>query len=189
MFSPQKLILGIAAILLAACAAAPINPIATQATAVPPDQVVTITFGAYEQQRPLYAPLIERFNVENSDVHVQFVSLEGVTISPDGVVLPNEQALPNIVRTVDTTATYIGPEDLTQGYFRDLKPLIDADPSFDYADYFPMAFSESRTDGGIYVLPQEIWVSLLSYNKNLWAARGLPEPGLDTTWSAIVDAA
>ncbi|MCG8350136.1 MAG: extracellular solute-binding protein [Chloroflexales bacterium] len=189
MFSPPKLMLGIAAILLAACAAAPINPVATQAPDVPPDQVVTITFGAYEHQRPLYAPLIERFNAENPSVQVQFVPLDEVTISADRQVMQNEQALPDIVRTVDTTVRYVGPEDLTQGYFRNLKPLIDADPSFDYADYFPRAFSESHADGEIYMLPQEIWVSLLAYNKNLWAARGLPEPGLNTTWSEIVDAA
>src|SRR6266540_4309798 len=39
---------------------------------------VTITFGAFEDWRPAYAPLIMAFEKDNPEIHVQFVPLDPI---------------------------------------------------------------------------------------------------------------
>ncbi len=146
---------------------------------------MTISFAAQEFERQQYEPLIEAFNAQNPDIRVQFVPFGdlGRTVSIDQII---RQA----VTSADTAATFfLRPEDIANGLVRDLGPLIDADSSFERDDYYPGALTPSDTNGGIYLLPRTLRVSLLSYNKELWAQRGLQPPQPDWTWSDLLAAA
>ncbi len=162
-------------------AASPSQP-GADATAAP-GGVVTIGFAAPEFERAGYEPLIAAFNEQNPNVRVEFVPL----------AMQSAQSLDELMRQIvssaDTAATFLlRPEDIKNGLVRDLAPLIDADSSFDRDDYYAGALTPG-SDGGIYLLPRELRLALLTYNKDLWAKRGLAAPKPDWTWSDVLAAA
>ncbi|MCG8347140.1 MAG: extracellular solute-binding protein [Chloroflexales bacterium] len=154
------------------------------------DGPVTIGFGAREWERSSYEALIEQFNTDNSDIRVQFVSLDEA-MDPG----PNERFDPNqmtrrIVSIADTSTTFfIRSQDMENGYFYDLTPLMEADPNFSQDDFYPSALGQVSHDGKIYALPQYIRIPLLSYNKDLWNMRGLAAPDPNWTWQDLTAAA
>ncbi len=152
---------------------------------------VTISFGVLGFQRQTYTPIIEAFNAENPSIEVQIVLLDdifgiGGSHSPDIATLMSK-----VVRIADTAAPFIPPrpEDIEHGYVQDLKPLMEADPSFDRNDYYPGAFTTIGDEGGIYQLPHTLPVPVLMYNKELWAASGLPKPDPHWTWNDLASSA
>src|SRR5262245_23512429 len=147
---------------------------------------VTITFGSFSYMRPAYEPLIAAFNEQHPGITVQFVSLDA-TFQGGGD--QNEQTR-QIVSLADTADAEVNGEQFQQGLLYDLTPLIEADPSFDRDDFYPGTLSgATSTSGAIYKLPQALYVPLLFYNKDLWAARNLAAPKPDWTWQDVEAAA
>lgn len=145
---------------------------------------VAIGFAAPEPERQAYEPLIAEFNRQNPDVRVQFVPRD------EPISQSFDQMMRQIVSSADTAATFLlRPEDIASGLVRDLKPLIDADASFDAGDFYPGALAPESAGGGIYLLPRTLRPALFSYNKDLWARRGLPAPPTDWTWRDLLAAA
>jgi ABC-type glycerol-3-phosphate transport system substrate-binding protein len=165
-------------------AAAPDAPAATS------EDLVTIGFGAQEFERRVYEPLIETFNQQNPNIRVQFVSLDELTRPAAGEAFDPGTIVRKIVSAADTASVFfIRAEDMQNGVLHDLQPLIDADPDFDVADFYPGVLEATSQNGAAYMLPRDIRVQLLSYNKDLWAARGLPAPKPDWTWDDLLGAA
>ncbi|MFL5800534.1 MAG: extracellular solute-binding protein [Roseiflexaceae bacterium] len=165
-------------------------PAAVDTVAMPADasagagDVVAITFGAAEYERGAYEPLIASFNQQNPGIRVQFVALDEFMGSDDPA-----QMLRRVAGAADTALIVDARSgDLHSGLLHDLKPLIDADPSFAPDDFYPGALDASGPSG-VYLLPRSLRLSLLSYNKDLWAARGLPTPQPDWTWNDLKAAA
>lgn len=154
-------------------------------------QPITIGFGVLEFQRQSYEPLVESFNEENPDIRVQIVPLDDVFHLGEGTQPRIEEIMHNVVSSADTAAPLFStrPEDIESGYVRDLKPLMDADPTFDSSDFFPGALTPADESGGVYLLPDSLPVPVLSYNKDLWLASGLPEPAPDWSWNDLTAAA
>ncbi len=150
------------------------------------DANVTITFGANSFMRHVYEPLIEAFNAQHPGITVQWVSLDKVYRAD---VDQNERTR-QIVSLADTAEVQASKQQFQLGLLYDLKPLIDADPSFNRDDFYPGALSRATSaNGAIYMLPQTVNVPLLYYNKDLWAARGLDAPKPDWTWQDVEAAA
>ncbi|HEX9371833.1 MAG TPA: extracellular solute-binding protein, partial [Roseiflexaceae bacterium] len=176
----------LASVLLSACAAGPgaAAPTALPDTSPGSASAVTIGFAAQEFERQAYEPLIAAFNQQNPDIHVQFVP------RPMQQAQSLDQLMRQLVSAADTAATFfLRPEDIKNGLVRDLAPLIDADPNFDRDDYYPGALAAGSGNSGVYMLPRTLRLALLSYNKDLWARRGLPAPKPDWTWSDLLAAA
>lgn len=205
------LLLGVA-LLISACALGPdsvipqsppvINTTAsTSATIAPPSASalpteaatrVTITFGAWEYERPTYEPLIAAFERDNPTIHVQIVNLESVVKSistGSGTISDDEASLRDIVSAADTAAMSPTAEAIKRGWVRDLTPLMDADPSFNRDDFYPSAIAAVSQPTGIYMLPHTLFIPLLSYNKALWAAHSMPAPTPGWTWDDVLAAA
>ena len=145
----------------------------TQATAT---GGITITFGAIGFMRHVYEPLIAAFNAQHPGIVVQFISLEAAYRDN----LSNSELVRKIVGMVDTSDGPAREEEFELGLLRDLKPLADADATFDPADFYPSALaSATSASGALYRLPATLEVPLLFYNKDLLAARGVAEPKPD----------
>jgi ABC-type glycerol-3-phosphate transport system substrate-binding protein len=179
----------IAALVLSACsfdAAPTAESDATSAPTAESDANVTITFGADSFMRHVYEPLIAAFNAQHPGITVQWVSLDRVYQARSDY---REQAR-QIVSLADTAEAGVNEEDFQLGLLHDLKPLMDADLSFNRDDFYPGALSSATTSGSaVYKLPQMLDISLLFYNKDLWAARGLAVPKPDWTWQDVEAAA
>jgi ABC-type glycerol-3-phosphate transport system substrate-binding protein len=147
---------------------------------------VTITFGAISFMRHTYEPLINTFNAQHPGITVQFVSLDGVYQQNRDYTEQTRQ----IVSSADTAEAGTSEEEFQLGLLRDLKPLMEADPSFNRDDFYPSAFSSAiAASGALYKLPQTLELQLLFYNKDLWAARGMTAPKPDWTWQDLEAAA
>jgi ABC-type glycerol-3-phosphate transport system substrate-binding protein len=148
--------------------------------------LVTITFGASEDERMIYSPLIASFNQANPAIRVQFVALDPEIGSSD----PGVNALKEAVSAVDTTVRWsVQPENIQRGYYYDLKPLMDADLTFDPSDFYLGALESVSTAGTVAALPRTLSLPLLSYNKDLWAKHGLPPPASHWTWQDLTTSA
>jgi ABC-type glycerol-3-phosphate transport system substrate-binding protein len=153
-------------------------------------EIVRISFGAQSFERSIYEPLIDAFNKQHSDMQVQFVSLDAIMQSGSGETFDFNRQLRGMVGAADTLSSfYIAPEAIRNGYFYDLQPLIDADTSFDREDFYPGMIDQYARDGHTYALPFSSRITLLSYNKELWASKGLAEPKPDWTMRDLLAAA
>src|SRR5262245_47572886 len=129
-----------AALLLASCAlgAAPAAESPTPGAAGQPGPV-TISFGAISFMRRTYEPLIDAFNREHPGIVVRFVSLDEAY---QGGYDYDEQTR-QIVSRADTAEAPADEQQFKLGLLRDLAPLIDADPTFDRADFYPGALADA----------------------------------------------
>jgi ABC-type glycerol-3-phosphate transport system substrate-binding protein len=106
---------------LPGCKSAPPAPTAESET-------VVITFIAYEWTRKDYAALITEFEAQHPNIKVQFIAMADVL---DG----QEYDLRLMASAADTLWLGARPLLADDAYFRDLTPLIEADPGFDAADF------------------------------------------------------
>ncbi len=147
---------------------------------------VTITFGAISFMRQVYEPLIQAFNADHPGITVQFVSLDEAYQSSGDYSAQTRQ----IVSMADTAEAPASEEQFNLGLLYDLKPLMNADPSFNSDDFYPNALSSATAgNGAIYKLPQTLEIPLLFYNSDLWAAHGLAAPKPGWTWRDVEAAA
>ena len=152
------------------------------------NSAVVIRFAASVAYKSLYGRDIKTFNEQNPNIEVQFVATEDAI--PDTGTFDWDLNQRQMMSIADTAVGSTLREGfITKGYFRNLKPFIDADASFDRTDFYPAAFAGSTYQGGIYAVPHTITVPLMAYNKNLWAKKGLPPPSPDWQWANLLDAA
>ncbi|NWG20315.1 MAG: extracellular solute-binding protein [Chloroflexi bacterium] len=186
----RLLSLGVVCLLLLSCAAPVAAPYSGSGGSLMPTQTsgpLVITFGAPEFQRSIYEPLIARFNQEEPAIRVQFVAIDQVYTQQRGDL---ESTLRQIVSLTDSAIVYTVPHEAFQnGLLLDLAPLIDADSTFNSADFFPGALERTRVDGRQYGVPVDITLPLLSYNRDLWRTAGLAPPQPDWAWSDLLAAA
>jgi ABC-type glycerol-3-phosphate transport system substrate-binding protein len=146
---------------------------------------VRIGFGAPEFERAIYQPLIDTFNAANPDLQVVFVPVEPAM----GSGRLYSELIQEIAGQADTFSALVSPSELAQsGVATNLRPLADADATFDAADYQPGALT-GAADGSLYLLPHTLSVQLLTYNRDLWRAAGLTEPAPGWRWDDLLAAA
>ena len=73
--------------------------------------------------------------------------------------------------------TFQDPENLEA--ILSLDPFLDADPSFDTDDFYPLMLNRFTHQGQLWGLPMEASTYVLEYNKDLFDAAGAPYPQVD----------
>ncbi len=81
-----------------------------------------------------------------------------------------------------------------KGVVLDLKPIADADKSFNLSDYYDVPIKELTQGGHLWGLPRDISTLVIYYNKDLFKAKGLDDPADlaakgQWTWDAFRKAA
>jgi len=189
--------------LLAGCSAAPELPGGTplpsqtdtasnpNATAAPGESgPVTVSYAVWDYEQQLYEPLAKKFTAEHPNITIALVSLDDMmNVSPQQQSIqegPLTQ-LRRIVSGADTAPAFaLTPEAYGSGLMLDLAPLMDADSSFKRDDFLPGALEQYVSKGGSWVLPRYLNVQILSYNKDMFKAAGLPEPKAGWTWTDLL---
>jgi ABC-type glycerol-3-phosphate transport system substrate-binding protein len=161
---------------LSACAGVP-APTLDRA----PATATVITFGAPEDQREVYQPLIAAFQQENPAIQVQFVAAAATAQLRPGAPDQLAPTIDAIARAADTAVLQSPPPAaLFSPAWQDLAALLAADPRFDPSAYHPAAWPPGS--GARRVLPLRLQVPLLRYHQERWAARGVPAPQPDWSW-------
>ena len=169
-------------------------PSAPDATAAPGDNdSVTISYAVWDYEQQLYEPLAKKFMAEHPNITVALVSLDDMMNVPQQQQTAQEGPLTQLRRIVsgaDTAPAFaLTPEAFGSGLMLDLAPLMDADSSFKRDDFLPGALEQYASKGGTWVLPRYLNVQVLSYNKDLFKAAGLPEPKAGWTWTDLLGTA
>ena len=76
-----------------------------------------------------------------------------------------------------------------KGALLDLGPLIESDPGFELADFYPGLLELCRYRGKLYSVPRYASVYVLFYNQDLFDAAGVAYPDASWTWDHYLRAA
>ncbi|MCG8351828.1 MAG: extracellular solute-binding protein, partial [Chloroflexales bacterium] len=148
-----------------------------------------ISFGITNIERPLYEPLVLRFEERYPAIQVELVEIDHLLRPVFGTTVDAGTAR-RVLSAVDTTVSAkVGGATMRVDDLLDLRPLGDADASFDPSDFFPGILEAAARDEKLVMLPYAQWVPLISYNQDLWDARGVPPPSVDWTWDDLLLAA
>jgi len=151
---------------------------------------VTIRFATSEWQRGAYERLIEAFEQENPDLHIQWVSLEealGIGSMPgeSSMAWPDDiiyLASTADVFTVSDVSGWMVGEMARMGLIRDLTPFIEADPSFRPDDFYPGILEAYHGDGATWALPTSVEFKLICYDREAFDKAGESYPWPGWTW-------
>jgi len=145
------------------------------------DEEVVITFGAYEYQRNYYETLMKSFHEENPNITVQFVDL--ASYFSNDVVPSIQKYLRDSAQAADTIL-FSGSFNFDMSrYFRNLRPLYEADPNFQPDDFWPGILSACEDgDGNVWGMPITTTVNGIFYDQVAFEEAGLPYPEPGWTW-------
>ncbi len=190
------LVLSVVALLLVACgkkeetpASTPIPTAPQQTAPEAEDERTTILFAVEDVLQPLYEGLIESFEEDNPDIHVQLVSInEILEIDLLGGDVPDD-ASQRLAANADVINMQASRDAVQQGLVYDLTPLIQADPNFQRDDFYPGALERNQWDGGTWSLPTRVMFNMIYYDKDAFDEAGLSYPELGWSWDDFVAAA
>ncbi|MCG8349503.1 MAG: hypothetical protein MI924_17190, partial [Chloroflexales bacterium] len=139
---------------------------------------VVIGFAGRDYTRSVFAPIIAAFNAANPDVQMHDVDSDRL-----GIDFSNPQIVPMAVSAMGTVRT---DEQRFSSYFLNLTPLIAADAAFARDDFLPGVLETLTVGEQMAMLPSDLNVPLLSYNRDRWQAQGLPPPNPNWGWSEVL---
>lgn len=124
------------------------------------------------QQLALEERMVELFNRQNPDLHVELFKVPQSAYANKAVVMFASRTAPDVVRIDHYNFAQLAERD----YFLDLGPLAKADPDFDESDFFPLAMQENRHKGRLLGLNALFGGAIMIYNKTLLRNEGLEDP-------------
>lgn len=133
-----------------------------------------------------YEALVAAFEAENPDIDI---SLTHIPSSKDyrtklatdfAAGTPPDIALLNYRRV---------PGFAAAGQFEPLGPYLDRSDVIQRADFYPITLDSFTWQGEVVCIPQNISSLVVYYNRDLFAAAGIDEPGDDWTWDDFLAAA
>ncbi len=135
-----------------------------------PEQTIAITFTPQYGVDPGYQSLIDAFEMQNPNIHVQLI--------PPQQDIPSVEALVSQVDTI-LLGTALAPED--SQFVLDLSPLM-TNSAFDAAAFWPDALQGCQAGDAQKGLPVSLSPSLILYNKALFDQKGIAYPQPGWTW-------
>lgn len=169
----------------------PTNNTTDEPATTPSEETVTLRMIAYDYEMGNYRDLIDVFEAENPGVEIDMVSVEETLgLDTGGVGQWPEDASQRLVSAADIVSTNsIGLLDGSSGLLLDLRPLAEADPNFNRADFYPNSLEYFENGGGLWGLPTELNFSLMFYNKDAFDAAGIDYPQPGWSWDDFLAAA
>ncbi|MEM8529960.1 MAG: extracellular solute-binding protein [Chloroflexota bacterium] len=149
---------------------------------------VTISYAAWESERPRFEALAQEFTEANPTIQVVIVALDDLMNYDDQSGQDSQMAaLRRVVSGADTApAFFVSPEAYNTNLLMDLQPLMEADPNFQRDDFFAGALERYGSAGGVWVLPRYFYIQLLEYNKTLFEIANVPEPTPGWSWNDLL---
>lgn len=136
----------------------------------PPPEPVTLSFVVQSYEADYFAPLAEEFMRENPEITVEINQIVGNNFQAYGEA------------DVVGVNAFMFPQFQAQGAYLDLTPLIEQDPNFDFADFYPGTVDLFTREERVWAIPSGIDTFVMYYNKSLFNQSGLTTPSNDWTW-------
>lgn len=151
-----------------------LNPVvvATPEPNEAPAGATTVTFGLYGYNPTEVRRIARAFREQRPDIFVQLKPFEW---TPD----MQEVTAATLAQTNDCFFWFGPLSSADDAALLDLRPLIEADPTFPRDDIFPAVLAYYSREGRIYGLPYAVNMRSLIYNHSAFAAAGLQPPRAD----------
>lgn len=155
-----------------------------------PDKII-VQMALWEWQAGQYNDLIEIFETENPDIEIKIVSVEELLgLEPNGSGEWPEDVARRMVSGADiVSSTTFGFLNSKPGLLLDLRPLAEADPNFDFNDFYPGMLAPFERDGRQLGLPTMANFTLIFFQKDAFDAAGVPYPEAGWSWDDMLTAA
>ena len=148
-----------------------------------PGRTVISWYEVITPLREVYEAEVAAFEKLHPEIKVQIFWVPGSEYNVKLKTLAAAHNLPDLFFSGDVWLSYLLP------FTRDLTPLVRRDAAeFGLDDYFPEIRRAMQLDGKDYILPEYMNLSLLYFNRRLFAEAGQPEPSADWTWADLVRA-
>ncbi|MFN8480148.1 MAG: extracellular solute-binding protein [Kouleothrix sp.] len=151
----------------------------------------TISFAVYEDEWPVFRPLIAQFQQEHPTIEVRLLSLDSALSAETSAT--NQQAETSLQRIIQQADVFPGflvaPTEQASSLLLDLRSLADADAQFDAADFFPGALSHALSQQRLWMLPSSVRVPLIAYNATALKRQQIAPPTAAWTWTDLLLAA
>ncbi len=139
-------------------------------------------FGA-KQESDLANALARKFEKTHPNIKVNVEPVAGTGYDVKLIMQSAANTLPDVVFLTDTLV----PPFIDFKVVRNLKDFTDKDKSFNLDDIYPqMRNTGVGKDGGLYMLPRELGVVVLFYNRTLFKRAGLPDPSPDWNYDDLL---
>lgn len=160
------------------------------AVSTEPD-TITLRMIVFDWEIGNYRTLIKTFEADNPGIKIKMVSLEETLgFDSNGFGQWPENATEQLLTAADIMSTNsIGTVNGSSGLLLDLRPLIEADSTFDRNDFYPNALENFEFNGGVWALPTELNFTLIFYNKDAFDAVNLDYPQPGWSWDDLLTAA
>jgi multiple sugar transport system substrate-binding protein len=133
--------------------------------------------------RDFYTAEVAEFERRHPEIEVRIFWVPAGEYNVKLKTLAASHQLPDLFFSGDVWLSYLQP------FSRDLTPLVRRDAAeIRPGDFFPGIRRAMQLDGKDYILPEDLNLSLLYYNRRMFAAAGLAEPTADWTWADLVRA-
>lgn len=174
------------------------EPIATslkdQATPEPRStesvETVQISYGIDDNERAYYQELLEKFNAENPNIIVELKDLGTVhSYSQANAEMTLLERLTTNFDAFSNKTFYVDYQDYASELLVDLKPFMQADPTFMAEDYYPNLLAYSESNGRITLLPQYVKLNVINYDPFVFSKVNIAPPSNDWTISDLLELA
>jgi multiple sugar transport system substrate-binding protein len=183
----DKALLALTILLLVAC-----NGKTTSAPVLTPvgpsGGLVSISFAVpdWELELGYLNRLVKEFEAQNPGIRVGLKSFNEILDLPSGEFYPTDDFWFKLASAADVFQVIfvngIDRQAVRDGLVRDLKPFIDADPTFHAYDFYPGALEATAWDGGIWAMPTALNYELILFDKEAFDAAGVAYPEIGWTW-------
>ncbi len=157
------------------------------------DTIVTIAVPSYVKT-VIENDLFESFETAHPSIKVVVLSLDDNTLSSSASSdlekrLDYAQEYASYADVSLISSSTVTVETTRAGYFLNLAPLINSDPSFNTDDFLPKVWQSAQWDDGIWYIPVWAMPELLVYNIKAFDQAGLSYPNETWTFDDLAKAA
>jgi ABC-type glycerol-3-phosphate transport system substrate-binding protein len=147
-----------------------------------------ISFAVQEYERASYETLIAQFQAEQPSIKVVLVSIDSIINYGQGDMTEQDllRQMASGADTFSTSSFYLPAHLYNSPLLLNLLPLMEADASFQRADFYPGVLENSTEDNRLSVLPQYLYLDSLNYNKELFSQANIPTPQANWTWNDLL---
>jgi len=141
---------------------------------------------AYKQEADLAARLAAAFEKDHPNVKIDIEPIDGLDYQNKLAMQSAAGTLPDVVMLADALI----PTLTSYKVLLDLKPFAQADKTFNLSDIYPQMLQAGMGDKGeIYMMPRELGVVVMFYNRTAFRKAGLPDPKPDWTYDEFLQMA
>lgn len=151
-------------------------------------QIINLRVSVYsgKEESDLAAKYAIAFEANHPNIHIRIEPVAGMDNNMKLTMQSVAGTLPDVVFLVDSNVPTFNRYHIV----KNLWPFIYNDQAFNVKDIYPQMLETGKDrNGSLYMLPRELGVVVMFYNRTLFRRAGLPDPSPKWTYDEFVEMA